>query len=41
MVVQLKEYTSAQAIADALDKDLSETKSLLGEYLRSLDEIRT
>jgi len=41
MVVQLKEYNSAQAIADALDKDLSETKSLLGEYLRRLDEIRT
>ena len=41
MVVKLKEYTSAQAIADALDKDLSETKSLLGEYLRRLDEIRT
>ena len=41
MVVQLKEYTSAQAIAEALDKDLSETKSLLGEYLRRLDEIRT
>jgi len=41
MVVQLKEYTSAQSIADALDKDLSETKSLLGEYLRRLDEIRT
>ncbi len=41
MVVQLKEYTSAQAIADALDKDLSETKSLLGEYLRRLDDIRT
>ena len=41
MVVQLKEYNSAEAIADALDKDLSETKSLLGEYLRRLDEIRT
>jgi len=41
MVTQLKEFTSAQAIADALDKDLSETKSLLGEYLRRLDEIRT
>ena len=41
MVVQIKEYTSAQAIAEALDKDLSETKSLLGEYLRRLDEIRT
>ena len=41
MVVQLKEYNSAQAIAEDLDKDLSETKSLLGEYLRRLDEIRT
>jgi hypothetical protein len=41
MVVQLKEYTSAQGIAEALDKDLSETKSVLGEYLRRLDEIRT
>ena len=41
MVVQLKEYSSAQAIAEDLDKDLSETKSLLGEYLRHLDEIRT
>jgi len=40
MVVQLKEYNSAQAIADSLDKDLSDTKSLLGEYLRRLDEIR-
>jgi hypothetical protein len=41
MVVQLKEYTSARAIAEALDKDLSETKSMLGEYLRRLDEIRS
>ena len=41
MVTQIKEYTSAQAIADALDKQLSETKSVLGEYLRKLDEIRT
>jgi hypothetical protein len=41
MVVQLKEYTSTQAIARDIDKDLSETKSLLGEYLRRLDEIRT
>ena len=40
MVTQIKEYTSAQAIADALDKQLSETKSVLGEYLRKLDEIR-
>ena len=41
MVVQIREYSSAQAIADALDKQLTETKSLLGEYLRRLDEIRT
>ncbi len=41
MVTQIKEYTSAQAIAESLDKELSETKSVLGEYLRKLDEIRT
>jgi len=41
MVTQIKEYTSTQAIADALDKQLSETKSILGENLRKLDEIRT
>ncbi len=41
MVTQIQEYNSAQAIADALDKELSETKSILGEYLRRLDEIRT
>jgi hypothetical protein len=41
MVTLIKEYTSAQAIADAMDKQLSETKSVLGEYLRKLDEIRT
>jgi hypothetical protein len=41
MVTQIKEYTSAQAIAEALDKQLSETKSVLGEYLRKLDDIRT
>ncbi len=41
MVTQIKEYTSAQAIAEDLDKELSETKSVLGEYLRKLDEIRT
>jgi hypothetical protein len=40
MVTQIREYNSAQAIAEALDKELSETKSILGEYLRRLDEIR-
>jgi len=41
MVTQIEEYSSAQAIAEALDKELSETKSVLGEYLRRLDEIRS
>ena len=41
MVTQIKEYTSAQAISEAMDKQLSETKRILGEYLRKLDEIRT
>jgi hypothetical protein len=40
MVVQIKEYTSAQAIAESLDKELAQTKSVLGEYLRRLDDIR-
>jgi hypothetical protein len=41
MVTQIQEYGSAQAIAEALDKELAQTKSVLGEYLRRLDEIRT
>ncbi len=41
MVTQIKEYTSAQSIAEALDKQLAETKSVLGEYLRKLDDIRS
>lgn len=41
MVTQIKEYTSAQAIAEAMDKQLSDAKSALGEHLRKLDEIRT
>ncbi len=40
MVVELKEYESAVEIAEAIDKDISKTKSLLGEYLRRLDSIR-
>jgi len=40
MVVQIKEYESAEEIAETLDKDISHTKSTLGEYLRRLDEIR-
>jgi hypothetical protein len=41
MVVEIKEYGSAEEIAQKLDKDIADTKSTLGEYLRRLDEIRT
>ena len=40
MVVELKEYDSAQEIARTIDDEISSTKSMLGEYLRRLDEIR-
>ncbi len=40
MVVAIKEYGSAEEIADTLDKEISDTKSTLGEYLRRLDDIR-
>jgi len=40
MVVVIKEYGSAEEIAETLDKEISETKSMLGEYLRRLDDIR-
>jgi hypothetical protein len=41
MVVEIKEYKSAIEIAETLDKEISTTKSTLGEYLRRLDEIRS
>ena len=41
MVVEIKEYGSAEEIAETLDKDISDTKSTLGEYLRRLDDIRS
>lgn len=41
MVVELKEYDSAAEIAKTLDGEISRTKSMLGEYLRRLDEIRS
>ena len=41
MVVEIKEYISAQQLAERLDKEIGDTKSNLGEYLRRLDEIRT
>lgn len=40
MVIELKEYESAGEIAKTLDGEISRTKSMLGEYLRRLDEIR-
>jgi hypothetical protein len=41
MVVELREFDSAVSISRAIDEEISETKSLLGEYLRRLDDIRT
>jgi hypothetical protein len=41
MVVEIKEYGSAEEIAETLEKGISDTKSTLGEYLRRLDDIRT
>jgi hypothetical protein len=40
MVVEIKEYGSAEEIAETLDKQIGDTKSTLGEYLRRLDDIR-
>jgi hypothetical protein len=40
MTVKIKEYGSAKEIAETLDKEIAETKSALGEYLRRLDNIR-
>jgi len=41
MVVELKEYESAADISRTLDDEIARTKSMLGEYLRRLDEIRS
>ena len=41
MVIQLKEYESASEIAKTIDSQISDSKSMLGEYLRRLDEIRS
>jgi hypothetical protein len=41
MVVEIKEYISAEQLAERIDKQIGDTKSTLGEYLRRLDEIRT
>jgi hypothetical protein len=41
MVVEIKEYQSAEKITDSLEDEIDRTKSTLGEYLRRLDEIRS
>jgi hypothetical protein len=41
MVVEIKEYGSSEEIAETLEKEISDTKSTLGEYLRRLDDIRS
>ena len=40
MVVEIKEFSSPEEIEKALDKEISKTKSDLGECLRRLDAIR-
>ncbi len=39
--IGIKEYSSVSEIAESIDKELAETKSALGEYLRQLDDRRT
>ena len=41
MVVQIREFTSVDEIGEALDRQISDTKSRLGECLRRLDDVRT
>lgn len=41
MVVELKTHDSAVRISEAVEEEISRTKSVLGDYLRRLDEIRT
>ncbi len=40
MVVEIREFESVEELEETLDKDISQTKSTLGDYLRRLDEIR-
>jgi hypothetical protein len=41
VTVEIKEFDSVNELEEALDKDISETKSALGEYLRRLDDLRS
>jgi hypothetical protein len=40
MSTVVKNYNSVEEIAESLDKEIADTKSVLGEYLRKLDSIR-
>jgi uncharacterized protein YllA (UPF0747 family) len=40
LVVKIKEFSSVEEFEEAIDKEISDTKSKLGGYLRRLDEIR-
>src|SRR3990170_3014391 len=39
-LVTIKEYSSAMKIAEKIDKEIVETKSALGQYLRQLDDTK-
>jgi len=39
--VKIKEYGSVQQLAEIMDKEISDTRGRLGEYLGRLDEIRS
>jgi hypothetical protein len=39
-LVTIKEYSSAVEIVEKIDKDIVETKSALGQYLRQIDDAR-
>lgn len=41
MVIELKQYDSASEISKNIEDQITSAKSMLGEYLRRLDEIRT
>ena len=38
---KIKEYGSTQQLAETMDREISDTKSKLGEYLRRLDVIQS
>lgn len=41
MSVQIKEYNSAEAIAENLDKQIDDTKNSLSVYIQKLEEIQS